>query len=277
MAERDLDAPLLVDAGGGPVTGLTPREVETYAAGGDAAALGKAVARRQRQLDTAVDSVVVSGAPALQAAVVAAFQGSGVDVPLLLTPQAVSPAFPPALADAGGSLAAPLLTVGLDDGDATALEATDAGRALAAYFSALQLAADEPATKDLFGDRPFAEVAAGADVSSHDAVVAVVRAAAVARSTEPGEGRRGAAGPEAGDRGRPGRTGARLRGHRGGARRRGRAPRVHVGVARGAARGGGTVAVLVRERRLLIRFLSHPTRTVLRVGAATTEETPCTW
>lgn len=185
MAERDLDAPLLVDAGGGPVTGLTPRAVQTYAAGGDAAALGQAVARRQRQLDTAVDSVVVSGASELQAAVVAALQGSGVDVPILLTPQAVSPAFPAALAGAGGSLAGPLLTVGLDDGDATALEPTDAGRALAAYFSALQLAANEPATKDLFGDRPFAEVAASADVASHDAVVAVVRAAAVARSTEP--------------------------------------------------------------------------------------------
>lgn len=187
MADRGLDAPLLVDAGGGPVTGLTPREVQTYAAGGDAAALAQGVARGQRQLDRAVDSVVVSGAPELQATVVAALQGAGVDVPILLTPQAVSPAFPPALAGAGGSLSGQLLSVGLDDGDATALEATDAGRALAAYFSGLQLAADDPSTKDLFGDRPFAEVASAADVSSHDAVVAVVRAAAVAKSTEPAE------------------------------------------------------------------------------------------
>ena len=39
------------------------------------------LARRQRQLDTAVDSVVVSGPPELQAPVVAALQGSGIDVP----------------------------------------------------------------------------------------------------------------------------------------------------------------------------------------------------
>lgn len=187
MADRRLDAPLLVDAGGGPVTGLTPREVLPFAAGGDAAALASGVARRQRQLDTAVDSIVVSGAPELQAPVVAALQGTGVDVPVLLTPQAVSPAFPAALTAAGGSLSGQLFSVGLADGDATALEPTDAGRALAAYFSGLQLAAADPATKDLFGDRPFAEVAPAADVSSHDAVVAVVRAAAVARSTEAGK------------------------------------------------------------------------------------------
>jgi len=187
MADRGLDATLLVDAGGGPVTGLTPREEQTYTAGGDAAALAQGVARRQRQLDTRVDSIVVSGAPELQAAVVAALQGADVDVPVLLTAQALSPAFPPALAAAGGSLSGQLLSVGLDDGDATALEATGAGRALAAYFSALQLTASDPGTKDLFGDRAFAEVAAAADVSSHDAVVAVVRAAALAKSTAPAE------------------------------------------------------------------------------------------
>jgi hypothetical protein len=81
MADRKLDAPLLVDAGGGAVTGLTPREVQTYAAGGDAAALAAGIARRQRQLDTAVDSIVVSGAPELQATVVAALQGTNVALP----------------------------------------------------------------------------------------------------------------------------------------------------------------------------------------------------
>ena len=187
MADRRLDAPLVVDAGGGAVTGLTPREELPYAAGADAAALAAGIARRQRQLDTAVDSIVVSGAPELQATVVAALQGTNVDVPILLTAQALSPAFPAALATAGGSLNGQLFSVGLDDGDATALEPTEAGRALAAYFSGLQLAAGDPATKDLFSDRPFAEVAAAADVSSHDAIVAVVRAAAVAKSTEPAE------------------------------------------------------------------------------------------
>lgn len=187
LAQRKLDAPLLVDAGGGPVTGLTPREARTFAAGDDAATLARSVARRQRQLDTAVDSVVVSGPPELQASLVAALQGAAVDVPVLLTPGAVSPAFPAALATAGGSLSGELLSAGLADGDASALVATDPGRALAAYFSGLQLAAGDAGTKDLFGDRPFAEVAAAADVSSHDAVVALVRAVATARSTDPAE------------------------------------------------------------------------------------------
>jgi branched-chain amino acid transport system substrate-binding protein len=185
MSARNLDAPLLIDAGGGAVTGLTPRAVQTFAPGADAPALAATIARRQRQLDTAVDSIVVSGAPALQATVVAALQGTSVDVPILLTPQAVSSAFPAALTKAGGSLAEPLVSVGLDDGDAAALEATDAGRAMAAYFSGLQLAAGDPSTKDLLGDQPFAQVASTADVSSHDAVVALVRAAVVAKSTDP--------------------------------------------------------------------------------------------
>ncbi|HEY0240713.1 MAG TPA: ABC transporter substrate-binding protein [Friedmanniella sp.] len=185
LAQRKLDAPLLVDAGGGPVTGLTPREARTFVAGDDPAVLARSVARRQRQLDTAVDSIVVSGPPELQASLVAALQGAAVDVPVLLTPGAVSPAFPTALTTAGGSLSGELLSAGLDDGDASALASNDSGRALAAYFSGLQLATGDAGTKALFGDQPFAEVAASADVSSHDAVVALVRAVAAAKSSDP--------------------------------------------------------------------------------------------
>ena len=185
MTSRGLRSPLLVDAGGGPVAGLVPHRTRTYAAGADAAALASAVARGQQRPADAIDSVVVSGPSELQATLVAALQGTDVDVPVLLTPQALSPAFPAALVEAGGSLSGELVSAGLPSGDAAALEPTDAGRALAAYFAGLRLAAGDAGTKDLFGDRPFADVAGVADVSSHDAVVALVRAAAAAKSTDP--------------------------------------------------------------------------------------------
>lgn len=185
LTDRGLEEPLFVDAGGGSVTGIVPHQRRTFAAGDDPAELARKTILRQQQTNTAVDSVVVSGPPELQAVVVAALQGTNLDLPFVLTPQALSPAFPAALTTAGGSLAGRLWSAGLDDGDATALESSEPGRALAAYFSGLQLTAADPAAKDLFGDRPFAEVAGAADVSSHDAVVALVRAAAAAKSTAP--------------------------------------------------------------------------------------------
>lgn len=185
LTERGLTASLLVDAGGGPVNGLTPRERRTFTAGDDAAELARTIVRRQKEPKTAVDSVVVSGPIELQAPMVAALQGTSLDLPLVLTPQALSPAFPTALTSAGGSLAGQLWSAGLRDGDVTALEPSDEGRALTAYFSALQLTASDPAAKNLSGDQPFAAVAGAADVSSHDAVVALVRAAAVAKSADP--------------------------------------------------------------------------------------------
>ena len=188
----------------------------------------------------------------------------------------MSPTFPAALTKAGGSLADPLLSVGLDDGDAAALEATDAGRAMAAYFSGLQLAAGDPATKDLQGDRPFAEVAPTADVSSHDAVVALVRAAVVAKSTDPAK------------------VGEALPGLRLGTADGLAGPPLDFAsteavaddavvalastpVSPGVRPPSDAPACSGSERAFLRQFLSHPTLTMPRVAAATDEETRCTW
>lgn len=175
----------LVDAGGGKIIGLTPSANRGFAAGGDRAALAKALTDRLKKPDQAFDAVAVTGPAALQADVVHTLQGAGIDVPMMLTPQALSPTFAPALTRAEGTLSGEFVSVGLETGDAAALEPSAAGRALSAYFSGLQLVAADAAATDFLGDRPFSEVAGAADVRSHDAVVALVRAAAAAGSTEP--------------------------------------------------------------------------------------------
>lgn len=185
LHQRDITKPFLVDAGGGPVGGLAPSGRRAFKAGGDQAALGKALAQRRRKKSTSFDAVVVSGPAELQAAVVQGLQGGGVDVPFFLTPEALSPAFPVALRKVDGSLSGQFVSAGLDDGDAAALKSSAAGRALAAYFSGVRLTAADPETMDLLGDRSFSAVAGAADVRSHDAVVSLVRAAEKAGSNDP--------------------------------------------------------------------------------------------
>lgn len=187
LRARGARRPFLVDAGGGPLEALVPSGTATLRTDADPAALAAKLKRRQRRDDTSFDAVVVSGPATRQATVVQALQGAGIDVPFFLTPDALSPAFAAALRKADGSLSAEFVSVGLDAGDAAALEPSAAGRALAAYFSALRMTAAEPALQDLLGERPFAEVAGAADVRSHDAVVALVRAAEAAGRTAPAE------------------------------------------------------------------------------------------
>ncbi|WP_375431717.1 ABC transporter substrate-binding protein [uncultured Friedmanniella sp.] len=185
LAKRGATKPFLVNAGGGSVTGLDPIGTRIFRAGSDPTAIADALRRRLAAQPKAFDSVVVSGPAELQAIMVRALRGARLDVPLALTPEALSPTFPATLHEADGSLSDPLLSTGLDEGDSTALQPSARGRSLAAYFSALQLTAADPTTKDFSGERPFTAVAGVADVRSHDAVVALVRAAAAAHSTDP--------------------------------------------------------------------------------------------
>lgn len=132
------------------------------------------------------DAVVVGASTARQAEVVAALQGELPDLPLLLTPEALSPGFAQALSDAGGTPADELVSVGVDAGDTTTLGQGEAAEAVASYFSALRMLAGDPEARDLFDTAPFADVAGGADTSSHDAVVALAVAAGEAGSAEAG-------------------------------------------------------------------------------------------
>lgn len=177
-------APLLIDAGGANPTEVAPAQVLTYTDGQDTAELVAAVTTAASS--QAVDAVLVSGPAHAQATVVHALQGTGTTLPIVLTPEALSPAFPAALAEAGGSLSTPLTTVGVADHDPSALTPTEDGAALSAYLAAVRIMSEDPAAVDILDGQPFGDAAAGgADVASHDAVVALVRAAAQAGSTDP--------------------------------------------------------------------------------------------
>lgn len=135
--------------------------------------------------ERAIDSVVLAGAAADQARFVQGIQ-TVADVPVVLTPDALSPVFADVLADSGGVLSAPFLTAGPDAGDATTLTEGTAGDSAAAYFAALRsLTADADAV-DVLG-RPFDVNGGDADLASHDAVVALVRAVESAGSSDPGD------------------------------------------------------------------------------------------
>ena len=99
------------------------------------------------------------------------------------------------------SLSAPLTTAGLDTDDVAALDPGTEGAAVSAYLAALRVTAEDGDVTDFFDDEKFETVAGAADARSHDAVVALVTAAAAAGSAEPGDVRDALAGltPDASD------------------------------------------------------------------------------
>lgn len=157
----------------------------TVAPGTTAAALTATLAKQLK--DSKADAVLVNGDAAGQALVAAACQGTGLPLPLVFTPDALSPAFPAALTTGAASLDGDFWTVGPATDDGTALAATPDGQAVSAFLAADRRAATDPDTHSLIGDQPFSAVAAFADAPSHDAVIAVAVAAATARSARPAD------------------------------------------------------------------------------------------
>jgi hypothetical protein len=186
MTAAGLDRPALVDAGGGQPPGVLAVTGERIRPGADADRVARALARRAKAKQ-APDAVVVSGPAEQQARVVRSLQGSDLQLPVYLTPDALSPAFGRELAAEGGSLQAPLTTAGLGNDDVAALESGEAGAAMSAFLAGVRAAAEDGSVRDFFDDQPFATVAGAVDARSHDAVVALVSAAAEAGSAEPAE------------------------------------------------------------------------------------------
>lgn len=178
--------PALVDAGGGQPSGVSTVRGEPFAAGDDPQRLATRLVRAATG-DQGIDSVVVSGPAELQAQVVRALQAQTADLPVFLTDDALSPVFAKTLATAGGSLTVPLATAGFDADDVVALESGARGSAVSAYLAAVRTVSSDTATTDFFDDEPFRTVAQAVDVRSHDAVVALVTAAAEAGSSEPAD------------------------------------------------------------------------------------------
>lgn len=133
-----------------------------------------------------VDSVVVDASAAEQSALVVELQGllGSRQVPVVLTPEALTPAFGDVLA-ARGSAGGWLISVGSDTDDQVALSDTESGAHAALFFAALRLAAGDPTCLNVYGDDSCATSLARADIAAHDATVAVVRAAERAGSVEP--------------------------------------------------------------------------------------------
>lgn len=137
--------------------------------------------------DRSVDSVVVSASTTTQARVVAALQGETPDLPVYLTPEALSPRFAQAIMQGDGTASGVLEAVGVDASDASTLGSDAAADSAAAYFAALRLLASDPDATSAVDGTLLQQVVADADLVSHDAVVALVRAAAAAGSTAPAE------------------------------------------------------------------------------------------
>ncbi len=185
MSADDLRRLALVDAGGGALPGLPTDDSFRFQAGDDPARTAAVLSRRARS--GRVDAVLVSGPSQLQAQVVQGLQGAQVDLPVLLTPAALSPGFPAALTSSGGTLTTGLTTAGTHAGDVAAMGADADGEALSAYFAALRAVSADTDVTDFFDDEPFVEVSDAADTRSHDAVVALVTAAHRAASAAPGD------------------------------------------------------------------------------------------
>jgi hypothetical protein len=202
-AIRGADSPLLVDLGGGAPSGIRFAHVMDADDSADDAALATTVAQRTGATPTTPtsnasatpadaeatkpdsDAVVVSGPAARQGAFVAALQSAEVTVPVVLTPDATSPAFGTALAEANGSLSGTFVSTGVATDDARALTSDAQGRSMSAFLGGVRVLSDDADAQNLTTDQPFSAVAWAADSRSHDAVVALVRAVGAARSDEP--------------------------------------------------------------------------------------------
>ncbi|NHT17437.1 ABC transporter substrate-binding protein [Cellulomonas sp. IC4_254] len=133
-----------------------------------------------------VDSVVVDGAAIDQAALVIALQemlGTR-QLPVVLTPEALTPGFGDVLAAAGTS-GGRLLGVGTDAQDHRALTDPAGGSRTATFLAAVRLASGDPACRNVYDDDTCAAGVPLADAASHDATLALVRAVDAAASVEP--------------------------------------------------------------------------------------------
>ncbi|BDZ49536.1 hypothetical protein GCM10025867_17770 [Frondihabitans sucicola] len=188
-------APLLVDLGGTAPTGISftriVKDDGTQDDDGLAAEVAGLTGVTSGSSETAApaatraDAILVSGPAAREASFLASLQSTDVSVPVVLTPDATSPAFGTALVAAGGSTSGSFTTAGVEADDAVALQPDASGRAMSAFLTGVRVLSGSSSAKNLTGDQAFSAVAASADSRSHDAVVALARAVSSARSADP--------------------------------------------------------------------------------------------
>ena len=175
LSQTGVHAPFVVDVGGALPSTVSAAQSYSYSDGADT-----------KPMTDALTDAAGAGNAHAQATVVRAIEGTGTALPIILTPQARSSAFPAALVEAGGSLNANMTTVGIADSDPAALSTGERAEGLSAFLSAIRLMTQDPGQTDLFGAEAFsASSARTADARAHDAVVALVRAAEAAGSADP--------------------------------------------------------------------------------------------
>ena len=184
LSQTGVHAPFVVDAGGALPSTVSAAQSHSYSDGADTKPMTDALTAAAGA--GSVDCVVIAGSAHAQATAVRAIEGTGTALPIILTPQARSSAFPAALVEAGGSLNANMTTVGVADSDPAALSTGERAEGLSAFLGAIRLMAQDPGQTDLFGAEAFsASSARTADARAHDAVVALVRAAEATGSADP--------------------------------------------------------------------------------------------
>ena len=153
---------------------------------GDPAAIAETIVAGVEELR--FDSVVIDAPAAQQAQMVAAIQTLLEDrqVPIILAPSALTPAFAAEL-EALGTAGAWLISVGTNTDDPAALQSGGAGDAVAAFLAALRLATGDATCRNVYDDDTCAATAGSADIASHDAVISLVQAVAAAGSTNASE------------------------------------------------------------------------------------------
>jgi ABC-type branched-subunit amino acid transport system substrate-binding protein len=194
---------LLVDDGGSVPASVTIAQVLSLTSFDDVSALAQeaAVQTGDQLRPTAEDApadaeattvdepadamVVVAATPQRLARLIQALQARDVSVPLIIPNGATAPAFASALSELDGNGSGQLVSVASDGGDTTALQHDAQGRGMSAFLSAVRLTSGNTDILNLTADAPFAADAWAADSHSHDAVIALVRAGALAESDEP--------------------------------------------------------------------------------------------
>lgn len=182
LGTQGLDKPFVLSADGVTADGVGSADALAYR--------GRNIEKLVRRVTIAraegtIDSVVIAASAATQAEISSALRGQVEDLPIVLTPEAMTPTFGDSLEADAGTIASRFASAGVDASDTTTMTSTPAADAVAAYFAALRLASGDPAVTDLFGDADFVGAAGGADTASHDAVVAIAAAVSAAGSVEP--------------------------------------------------------------------------------------------
>jgi len=176
LSAAKISRPVVVQQEGYELDGLAGIDDEPLAYAGDPALIARVILRQID--DSLADAAVIEASAQAQAAIVTHLQTELGDkqLPIILTPQALTPAFSDGLGPVA-DLRSVMISVGQNTDDTVALQPGDKGDEMSAFLQAVRMAADSSTTTNIYGDDTFASAASYADTASHDAVVALVRAA----------------------------------------------------------------------------------------------------